>query len=167
MLSNSDSCQSKNGATEENSKRQKMETDYNNPEDEKLGILGKIFLGAVFLALPVFIIYYIWFENKITTQLEECSFYTVAVPIRMPTQTSMYFHFNYEGQINEDWTSVGAGDLGYSYNRKSAMSTRYWVRVYCKDFKVNRIYWEAKVPDTLQYIPPNGWEEIPYGLGEK
>ena len=106
-------------------------------------------------------------ENKITNQLNECSFYTVAKPVRMPIQHKIYFNFYYQGKKYEDATSVGAGDLGYFYSKSSAMSTRYWVRVYCKDLTVNRIYWEHKVPDTLQYIPLKGWEEIPYGLGEE
>jgi hypothetical protein len=56
--------------------------------------------------------------------------------------------------------------MGKFERGRHLMNERFWVRVYCKDFSVNRIYWEAKVPDTLQFIPPNGWKEIPYGLGD-
>ncbi len=144
-----------------------METDYNNPEEEKLRILGKIFLGAVFLALPLFYVSYFMQEKKITNQLEECSFYTVAVPISITVKQKLSYRFLIHGEWQNDYVRASADDLGYFYTRKQVLNSRFWVRVYCKDFKVNRIYWEAKVPDTLQYIAPNGWEEIPYGLGEK
>ena len=126
-------------------------------------IIAWTLIWVVVLSIPTFIVLYYLQESKITDKLEECSFY----PIRMPTQTTMYYNFSYQGKKYENGTSVGAGELGYSYSRSSAMSTRYWVRIYCKDFAVKRICWEAKVPDTLQYIPPKGWEEIPYGLDVK
>ena len=106
-------------------------------------------------------------ENKITDQLNECSFYTIAFPTKMPTSHDVYFSFYHQETKYKDQTTVGSEDLGLFYTNKEILTSRYWVRIYCKDFAVKRIYWEAKVPDTLQYIPPKGWEEIPYGLGEE
>ena len=144
-----------------------MEEEDYKELDTRYDIPVGIIVALLVLSIPAFFISYNMQENKITDQLNECSFYTVAKPVRMPSTHTIYFKFYYQGIKYEDGTSVGAGDLGNSYTESSVMSSRYWVRVYCKDLNVNRIYWEAKVPDTLQYIPPKGWEEIPYGLDVK
>ena len=47
------------------------------------------------------------------------------------------------------------------------MSNRYWVQISCTDFRYREMhYWDIKVPDTLSYVPFEGWKEIPYDLGE-
>ena len=119
------------------------------------------------LCVIAFEVFFYRQEKTITNQLKECSFYTVATPTEMNTSTSMFYKFNYKDVEYEKYTTVGSGDLGLTYTIRSAMSTRYWVRVYCKDLNINRMYWDAKVPDTLQYIPKEGWKEIPYGLAEE
>jgi hypothetical protein len=74
------------------------------------------------------------------------------------------------GNQNNCSNSVRAEDAGLTYTKRSVMSKRYFVRVFCDDLQVNRIHWDIPVPDTLTYVPPNGWHNIPYGLdslGEK
>ena len=144
-----------------------MENEDEDELDTRYDIPARIIVTLLVLAIPTFIIWYIRQENKITDQLNECSFYTIAFPTKMSTSHDVYFSFYHQETKYKDQTTVGSEDLGLFYTNKEILTSRYWVRVYCKDLTVNRIYWGYKVPDTLQYIPPKGWEEIPYGLGEE
>lgn len=112
----------------------------------------------------IFAFFYFRQESRITVKLNECSFFTIMTPVRMPSSTKMYFSYYYNNKKYESSTSVGADDVGYHWSNKSILNNRYWVQVYCKDFTVDRIRWEYPVPDTLQYIPDKGWDKIPYGL---
>ena len=136
-------------------------------ETAKGSIVPFLFILFIISSLVAFFISFYFQEVEITEKLNECSFYTVATPTEMTTSHSMYFKFYYNNKTYDDYTTVGAEDLGLSYTKRSAMSTRYWVRVYCKDLNIIRMYWDTKVPDTLQYIPKEGWKEIPYGLAEE
>jgi hypothetical protein len=123
----------------------------------------KVFYFLLIIAV-LFTIFYVRQENEITRKLNRCSFYSLITPIRMPDNHKLYFSFIYKGQIIKSSTSLGADDAGLTYTKRSVMSKRYFVRVFCDDLQVNRVQWDVPVPDTLQYIPPNGWAELPYGL---
>ena len=130
-------------------------------------IVRILFIGVPILCVLALTIFHIRQESEIERKFNECSFFTVATPTEMTTSHNLYFKFYYNGKNYDENTDVGAENLGLFYTKQSAMSTRYWVRVYCKDLNINRMYWDAKVPDTLQYIPKEGWKEIPYGLAEE
>lgn len=124
---------------------------------------------ALIFLLPIgcTILFYIFHKNEEKNEnikLEECSFYTIAIPIKMSSSHRLFFYYKYGGNRYEYFHYVSANDLGAFYTQKSILKGRYWLRVYCKDSKILRIYWKIKVPDTIQYIPINGWKEIPYGL---
>ena len=123
----------------------------------------KVLIFIIFCAI-VFAFFYVRQERGITKKLNECSFFTVLTPVRMPSSNQMYFSYYYNYKRYEGGTSVGPDDIGYRWSNRSIMNNRYWVQVYCKDFEVTRVRWEYEVPDTLQYIPANGWDKIPYGL---
>ena len=144
-----------------------MENDNENELDTRYDIPARIIVALFVLSVPAFFIFYNRQESKITDQLNECSFYTIINPTRMATHHRMYYYFYHKNKRYDDYTRVEADELRYYYTKKGAMSSRYWVRIYCKDFKISRVQWAAKVPDTLQYIPANGWKEIPYDLGEE
>lgn len=134
------------------------------PEEKKKLVHPAI--GFTVMAIPIalllfFIIGYYLQETNLTKALDKCSFYTIAVPERMPTEHSLYFTFKYENKIHSGWTSVGAEDLGWRFSRSYTMKGRYWVQVHCTGLGSTRVIWDAKVPDTLQYIPYKGWKEIP------
>ena len=82
----------------------------------------------------------------------------------MPDSHKMYFFYYHKGIKKEGSTSVGATELGAFYTKTSALSKRYWIQIYCEDFDVNKVLWKINVPDTLQNIPANGWDKIPYSL---
>lgn len=122
---------------------------------------------AFFFLLTIAVLFTVFYnkqENEITRKLDSCSFYSIATPIRMPDSHTLYFSFPFEGKIIKSSTSLGADDAGFTYTKRSVMSKRYFVRVFCDDLQVNRIQWDIPVPDTLNYVPVNGWGKIPYGL---
>ncbi|MFD2520094.1 hypothetical protein [Emticicia soli] len=84
-------------------------------------------------------------------------------PIRMPNSHRVYFSYYYKNVQYEGSSNVGAEDLGF-YSINEILSNRYWVQVNCKDFNIKRVRWEYTVPDTLQFVPANGWNTIPYDL---
>ncbi len=99
----------------------------------------------------------------ISRKLNECSFFTIMTPIRMPNSHRVYFSYYYKNVQYEGSSNVGAEDLGF-YSINEILSNRYWVQVNCKDFNIKRVRWEYTVPDTLQFVPANGWNTIPYDL---
>ena len=116
------------------------------------------------IAIGLFV-FWIWNSQRRGSAFDKCSFYTIATPNDM-TNRSLYFTYNYQGKIYEGSATIGSNNLGLWYTKKSVLSTRYWVKVSCANLLFKEMQWEVKVPDTLQYIPPNGWDKIPYSLEE-
>ncbi len=114
------------------------------------------------IGLILFFISYYKQEEGITDKLNECSFYTIISPIRMPDSIKLYFSFSHDGNTINSSSSVGAGDLGAWYSMNQVLNSRFFIRVNCDDFQVNRVLWDIPVPDTLQHAPPKGWDKIPY-----
>jgi hypothetical protein len=103
-------------------------------------------------------------EDRITKKLEECCIVTLIEPIRMPDTHKLYFKYRLNNQKYESSNSVGSEDLGMLYSRSKILNMRFFVKIYCQDYSVNRVQWDIPVPDTLQFIPVNGWTSIPYDL---
>ena len=40
-----------------------------------------------------------------------------------------------------------------------------FLKVTCNQDGLGKVLWDIPVPDTLTFIPKNGWDEMPYGLG--
>ncbi|WP_367916519.1 hypothetical protein [Leadbetterella sp. DM7] len=125
----------------------------------------KIIILLVLLA--IFHIFYVRQEDDITAKLEECSFYTIMEPRIMHSSDYLYYDFYYDHKRYSSSTTLGSEDVGIGHTKESVMRERYWIQVYCNDFKTDRILWKIPVPDTLKYIPPKGWKKIPYGLKEE
>ncbi len=128
----------------------------------EISSVWQFILLAVFMC-PFLILGYLQ-NTKTKEKLKTCSFYTILHPIRMPDSHKMYFFFYHNGIKREDSTSVGATDLGAFYTKTSAINRRYWIQIYCKDMETIKVSWDIPVPDTLQFIPTNGWDKIPYDL---
>jgi len=126
------------------------------------GLLLRLVLVGVFIV--IFNHFYSKQESEKTEKLKECSFFTVITPIKMPDRRKMYYFYNYHSERHENNTSVNEDDLGAGYTSENALKKRYWIQVHCNDFQTDRVRWDVPVPDTLQYIPVNGWDKIPYGL---
>lgn len=114
--------------------------------------------------IGVFIYSYNEQEQLIDKKLDICSFYTIASPLKMFGSHKLRFNFFYKGKYYERNQIVGANDLGYSYTQASTLKRRYWIRIHCTDFDTFRFYWKVKVPEDLQKIPAEGWQEIPQAV---
>lgn len=119
-------------------------------------------LFAIFLLIFFFL--YLKQEMGISRKLNECSFFTIMTPFRMPNSHRVYFYYYYKNVQYEGSSNVGAEDLGFSYNSYEILNNRYLVQVNCKDFNINRVRWEYIVPDSLHFVPANGWNTVPYDL---
>ncbi len=119
----------------------------------------------VFLGVLTFVYLFRYVRRTLIREsLDDCSYHTVLYPVRMPKSTKMYFHFFYNGGKYEGATKLGAEDVGFHWNSSEILNKRYWVEVSCEDYKTFQVNWDISVPDTLKYVPENGWAKIPYGL---
>ena len=69
------------------------------------------------------------------------------------TKLTLNFHYN-----NEIITTTSMD------NENGRIGERCFLKIACAYPKHSEAYWNIKIPDTLQYIPVNGWDKIPYGL---
>lgn len=118
------------------------------------------------ICIILFSLYYIQ-ENNIDKKFDKCYRITVASPYKLIRQKNMYFTFELNGKKINETAGVSSGDVGLHWNNNFVLEKRFWLKVYCDDFKVNRVIWDIPVPDTLKFIPANGWDKIPYGLDKK
>lgn len=125
--------------------------------------------GLIAFGILMLIFYFFYFrqERRITAKLKECSFYTIMEPRYMSSNSYLYYDFYYDYTRYSSSTTIGSEDVGIDHTKESVMRERYWIQVYCNDFKTDRILWKIPVPDTLKHIPPKGWKKIPYGLQEE
>jgi len=65
--------------------------------------------------------------------------------------------------INMNKKKYSVFDL-YGWEHSLKKGERYFLETACHDPYLSEACWDIKVPDTLQFIPENGWDKIPYGL---
>ena len=138
--------------------KEEQEIDYRKAMWGALAFI--VMVGGTLLA-------YYFQEKRANEEINSCTIITVAYPKRWVSKATLYYYFYIKGKKLEDGETMRHLTMGKFERGRHLMKDRFWVRVYCKDLQVNRIYWDAKVPDTLQYIPKEGWKEIPYGLAEE
>jgi hypothetical protein len=107
-------------------------------------------------------------EQMAQSNIYECPKFTVGYPQKFIPQGHIFYYFYYGSHKQENSFIIDTGGQKgvFENSEKELMNTRFWIQLNCKKPHINRIYWDAKVPDTLQFIPPNGWKEIPYGLAD-
>ncbi len=133
----------------------------NKSEKRNLMILGSFISIFIFL----FIIFYRGQERETLDKLSNCRFITLIKPLRMPDSGTLYFSFRHSGKIFKGKSiGIGAEDLGMWYSKNLILNSRFFIEVNCHDFNTNKILWEIPVPDTLEFVPLEGWKEVPYGL---
>ncbi|WP_147322774.1 hypothetical protein [Emticicia sp. C21] len=69
---------------------------------------------------------------------------------------TVYFDIEYNGEkltIDDDY--------GGKMKNKGE---RYFIVLSCTRPNFSEAYWDIPVPDTLKFIPQNGWDKIPYNL---
>ncbi len=53
---------------------------------------------------------------------------------------------------------------GIASIKHNKIGARYFLRYHCNNPSTFRIIENISVPDTLKYIPTNGWKKVPYEL---
>lgn len=124
------------------------------------GLIFVVVVGGSLLAL--------YFQSRtVSKQLFKCSVYTVAHithTYQLQGMSHIEYSFSVENKIFQGDEAVNNFDTGesWSVDFKKLSERRLLLKVYCNDPKVHRILWDIPVPDTLQYVPVNGWKEIPF-----
>ncbi|MFC3812828.1 hypothetical protein [Lacihabitans lacunae] len=107
--------------------------------------------------LVILVILFIYFENK----LEKCYRISICRVIGFESDfeggSSPLFAYEYNSVM---YKNGGAGDM----SNINQLNSRYFIKVSCGNPKIVKIIRDVHVPDTLKFIPTNGWVEIPYGL---
>ncbi|SOE21434.1 hypothetical protein SAMN06298216_1902 [Spirosomataceae bacterium TFI 002] len=122
------------------------------------------FILIIFALFLIFQIVEFGQGERISKRLQDCSYVSVLTPIRMPDTHSVFFNYEYQGKKNKGYTIVGAEDVGYLYTKTEILHSRFFVRISCFNPKMFSVVWDIKVPDSLTFVPKNGWDKIPYGL---
>jgi hypothetical protein len=118
------------------------------------------YMNVLKVGLPVlvfFVILFIYFENK----LEKCSRITVCRVIGFESDfeggSSPLFAYEYNSVT---YKNGGAGDM----SNINHLNSRYFLKISCEKPSIVKIIRDVHVPDTLKFIPTNGWEKLPYNL---
>ena len=123
---------------------------------------GLLFLGVISLAIAAESI-----QNYIRDiKLSDCSVYTIAVNKRvkyLKLNPWFDYDFSYKNQVLTRDARIPSSETNEweRVNKAEWENRRFWVQVHCEDAKTHKILWDYKVPDTLRFIPQNGWNELP------
>ena len=119
--------------------------------------------------ISIILIDIFWNRSNVNEKLNKCTVYTIAKISKVYKQSGgVNIKFNYK--INSakisDETGVSPYDTDewWSIDMEKLRNKKLLVAVSCEDNKISKINWNVQIPDTLQYIPVNGWDKIPYGL---
>jgi hypothetical protein len=125
-------------------------------------------IAGIFMVSSMTLLFiWIYYDDKWREErIQSCPYITIAYPTRWRPQASFDFYFYMNGKKREGSVTMTFPTMGKYERGRHLLKERFWVRANCKDYRDNKIYWNITVPDTLQYIPPNGWKEIPYGLAK-
>jgi hypothetical protein len=123
-------------------------------------ITGCTILGG--LLLWVFVA-----DRAVSKKINSCSIYTVA-QITDIYQLRGQTRIGYQYKINAKTVKADKGVTNFDTNESWSVDTkklskrRLLLRVYCKDVSIHQIEWDTYVPDTLRYVPRQGWHTMPF-----
>ncbi|MBO0939084.1 hypothetical protein J2I47_21195 [Fibrella sp. HMF5335] len=99
-------------------------------------------------------------------EFAQCSRFTIAKVDRLKYRKLRYeiiysFSIN-EKQIEYD-DRTGPNDTGDWLSQKpdSLRHRRFWVQLDCGDPKTHKLLWDYRVPDSVSFIPKEGWKTLP------
>lgn len=129
--------------------------------------------GIAFCVIMIIVIVYdFYYRNEVSKNMKECSRYTIGEIKSVYTSrwmTRIKYQFQARQIRVEHNTTVGRSESedGWWIDKEKLKERRLLIQYYCKEPKsIHKIFWDIKVPDTLSYVPFEGWKEIPYDLGE-
>jgi hypothetical protein len=113
------------------------------------------------IGLSIILIYGFYQKYKI----HKCHRIYVLSPIRITggVKTGLTLHFTF----TKDGREINGDDVIPKYGDKYFLKNRFFIKVSCDNENYSSGVWDFVVPDTLQYVPANGWDKIPYGLDKK
>lgn len=101
------------------------------------------------------ILFAIWRYHVVNQDIR----YTVAITTRQIStprnHDAIEYKFSVDGKV---YTNVGADIKKYNIQYPNG---RYYVMFPFKSPGANEIQWELPVPDSIIYVPKNGWKELP------
>ncbi|WP_207509788.1 hypothetical protein [Telluribacter humicola] len=130
----------------------------------------KIKLAIFFILVALFMVFYAYDKYRLQEKLRQCSIYTVAKPtrtfrLRGKFRLEYIYIINGEKFIMDDPANIyDTGGSWWERNKEELMRRRYWIQVWCEDYRKHKILWDLDVPDSLVTIPGLGWKELPAGL---
>lgn len=130
-------------------------------KSQKIGV-------TISIVVVIFLILVYLIQNKrLSEKLAHCSSYTIAEVTRVYRLRGMahvVYWYKIGTQKVENDKSVNVYDTGESWmvNLHNLQKRRLLIQVYCADKTEHRIRWDIQVPDTLRYIPVEGWKELPF-----
>ena len=137
------------------------------PIESKMTTLFKDprFYFSVIVGSALIFIYIQYREES--KKLSHCSVYTIGNIDRVFTirgQTRIDYYYNVGEKTAKTTEGVNNFDTNesWSVDVEKLSKRRLLLQVSCHDINVNRILWDIPVPDTLRYVPANGWKEIPF-----
>ncbi len=92
--------------------------------------------------------------------LNRCNKITVATYVKYQslakTGSGALFTYQFNGQTFN--TNDGLK------NNDRVKEGRVFLKLSCEQPSIANVYWDIPVPDTLTFVPTNGWNDVPYGL---
>jgi hypothetical protein len=122
-----------------------------------------IFMIAVLLGVTIYSLY-------VGYAVRKCSRISLVSPTRIVGSGKIGYHLDFTFSINNriiDGSNRIPRDIYSDHKDSYFLKNRFFIKVSCENDNFHRIVWDFVVPDTLQYVPANGWDKIPYGLDKK
>lgn len=123
-----------------------------------------ILIGVTLLVLTL-----IGFYRKY--QLEKCYRIFVGFPVEISggPKTGYNLHFKFsKNNINiNNYDSIDKDEYFEKGGDEYYLKKHFFVKVSCTEENNISVIWDIPVPDTLKFVPANGWDKIPYGLDKK
>lgn len=104
------------------------------------------------------------------TKMNDCNRITIATITGKSGgfSTAKTLNYVYKCDANVFFGADGEGIKDYDFfiNFNVAEKKRFFVKYSCVDNNISKLIWNVSVPDTLKYIPADGWAKIPYNLSK-
>lgn len=103
-------------------------------------------------------------------KINECSRITIATITGKSGSfsTAKTLNYVYKCDANVFFGVDGEGIKDYDFFKSFnvAEKKRVFVNYSCVNNNISKLVWNISVPDTLNYIPADGWAKIPYNLSK-
>ena len=126
---------------------------------------SNIILCISFSLLAIVFFVQSWSVRK---KLSACSVYTVGkitrvYSVRGQVRATYFYRVNAKTvQATDDGVSNFDTGESWTVDMNKLSKRRLLLQVYCDDISVHRILWKVSIPDTLQFVPTQGWKELPF-----